>query len=297
MFKSTLMQQGLFFLIFTVSVFFTASAQCEKRNELTDKEKYSVKVTTGYSYEDGVEKIDHIRTSKFDQNGRETSYIFQHVTDNLKKTNNTNYYDSNGNLVRQIRRNYKGEISDSLHYKYDENGNMIESAMWRGGSFDSYDVYGYDENCNMTSYIAYQFDSSLWFHYTYAYDSNNNLMSFTDVSHSGETEFYERDSSGNILSHTRMDKEGQVLMKKTTETEFDKNGRVILVIWKDESGKVTGKEVYTYKKVNLSELKIYEGDTLISYEVYDKRGNLILEETYTGGVLTWKTTQEFVYYK
>lgn len=273
------------------------NCQCEKPNELPLKERYTKKITTGYSYENGVEKIVHIQTSSYDKKGLERSYIFQHTTDDLKKTQNTNYFDSNGNLIRQIRRNPEGNISDSLLYKYDDRGNNIDLAMWRGASFDSYSVFTYDENCNQTAYIAYQYDSTLWFHYAQEYDENNNLISFTDVSHTGETEKYERDSNGEILSVTVTDKEGNILSKRKSETQRDKKGNPILILWKDETDQLVGKEEHTYKKGVLVESKSYEGDELTSHKLYDKRGNLVFSMTYSGGNPKWKTTFEYEYYK
>lgn len=289
------MKKSIFIILLALAQTNIVLSQCEMNSDRENKKTYSVMITKGYSMKDGLEVLDFIQTSKYNQQGRETSYIFQHVTTDFKKTNNTLYYDSKGNLIREIRRNPKGEISDSILYKYDSNGNNIESAMWRKGSFDSYEVYQYDENCNLISDIAYTYDSSLWFHYTYTYDSNNNILTFTDVSHSGETESYERDSTGNILKHTLTDKEGNILFVKTSEIHVDKRGNITLVIWYNETGQIVGRDIYIYKKNVLMESKKYEGENLKSMSVYDKHGNIILEETYHEGEPTYKFTYEYVY--
>jgi len=142
-------------------------------------------------------------TSKYDQNGNEIEFcssglklICKYENNKkveVKKYNNdllnqtvTYEYDDKGNTIEESAVASNGDLIHKLIYKYDNNNNQIEGAMYQQGFFQI-DFVGkftskYDERNNLIEKAVYNKDDTVKDKLTrkYEYDAKNNWTKMTE---------------------------------------------------------------------------------------------------------------------
>ncbi|WP_299316035.1 hypothetical protein [uncultured Aquimarina sp.] len=141
--------------------------------------------------------------TEFDSNGNIVKYKIYNTNNELSSTQD-NEYDSNGNILSVLRtsvtsnRAFKttskynlknqlieetdfkpdGSIKDVRTFKYDDNGNEIESDLTKANGNYTKFISEYDKNNNIISQYWYNKDGSQkhWTSFSYEYDENNNWI-------------------------------------------------------------------------------------------------------------------------
>jgi hypothetical protein len=197
------------------------SSQCK-----TDLEKEKINgnvkqiITTGIYSKDGAKEINHIKTTEFNKNGKALGYTFASKYNELQPTKTIYEFDEKGNKIVEKRYNLKNEIKNTLTYRYDSVGNVIESIYYLKGNLDSYTYYTYNSLCEEIGYKAFLSDSTIWLWYTFTYEDGNIVSSFDEIRSTVNKSTY--NDQGNCIKTTKFDKEGNEKSVMTYVYEYDK---------------------------------------------------------------------------
>lgn len=194
-------------------------------------------------------------------------------------------------LIKRLVTDYGDGDIETETFKYDNSGRVIEYRYSFPGEGEELHVYTYKENeivsrvtwndelhpTNSEEYIvryslinnrivSEENSSRYGSKYTYTYNSNNQLQTKTDVTHSSQWEYSWAD--GNLIQ------EGDKYSKATydynshkNETNLDING-----IINDEG--LAG--FFGTKSINLVDKEYYDGELRVNYQYeFDNNGNLI----------------------
>ncbi|HTF80577.1 MAG TPA: hypothetical protein VL947_02590 [Cytophagales bacterium] len=129
---------------------------------------------------------------------------------------------------------------------YDDNGNVIEKAVYVNDKLQEKNTYAFNKNGDETQHVYYNSDGSVKKKVQFKYNSNND-----------ETEEATYDAAGNLIKKKVSDYNN--FGEKTTETVYDGKGTLI------------EKSVYTYDNKGLKKERL----------TYDIDNRLIGKKTYT----------------
>lgn len=176
---------------------------------------------------------------KFDVNGSMTSHTELYTGGgfydrlNIKEDPDI-IKDSDGKILKHIKRFSDGRILNTTTYFYDEKGNLIkEDVTDLNGELHLRYILKYDKNNNLINKAGYYGDGSLVSQDTYRYDDNNRIT---------EKGFYDRNLADqyNIPNYTAIisylyNIKGQLIKETYTvvgnvfeikEFEYDENGNI-----------------------------------------------------------------------
>ena len=183
-------------------------------------------------------------------------------------------YDLSGNMIKEVSYNADGSISDTVEFKYDKEGRLIEKT-----SNAIIHKYEYDKDGNLTKETTYSMSGTIEqvSEYVYEYAPSGQISTRKELNSSGELTSrieYEYDSSGHRIKETFFRENTDLLVPSTIESEYDTSGNIV-------------KESYKYE--------IESNNFSIEY-TYDASGNLTGENhyTYSHGLQNW-ITYEYVY--
>lgn len=194
-------------------------------------------------------------------------------------------YDSNGNIIEEIRTNYEGKNSIYSH-SYDNSGNLIKFTRINYDSEKTTYDYSYDTNGNLIKEVYTSPSGSVFTStYEYLYDSNNNLIKKIYISSYGrEINEYFYNADGDLIKQVYTDSRDQ---KTIYDYHYNEDKKLIKEICTSHWGHVFNTE-YTY---DLNGYLIRETtDSDIFEYTYDLNGNLIKEvriNEYDGYVLDY----------
>ena len=135
--------------------------------------------------------------------------------------------DAKGNKIEQQDVRPKGELlfNYKYYYKYDEKGQQIERAAYRGnGSLLFKYSFKYDDNGNKTEWIQTGPDNNIVGKVIYKYDKKNKLAEETQLNQSGNvkvayTYSYDLDNKGNWIRQKKM-QDGKVIEIKERQIKY-----------------------------------------------------------------------------
>ena len=167
-------------------------------------------------------------------------------------------YDQNDRLQSIIRRDAEGKVNvaGSIEYEYDERG------------YESRKVYR-DENGNPWMIVEYERDENGHIFHTIVRDGEGNI-----IEELGQSKKAPKQDYGDIGGLAKKDDKGREKPKErpSVKQEFDRNGKVIARIFKDENGDI--KMTITYERDEVG--KIFH--TIITDDI----GNIIGESWRAG---------------
>lgn len=200
-------------------------------------------------------------------------------------------YDEKGNCLSDISYNSSGEIVTSDVYEYDDNGNVISHNVIDVTKTETKYEYEYDENGKLlyeTKYadIAYKME--------YLYNENGELYrinTFWDDVDWGYYE-YKYDENGNCIEEISTVEKAELRY----EMIYDDNNRMVekKSYFKSADWVLDLYAGYTYDTDgNLIEVKDLINDSMIEEYSYDITGNLVKENYYYSGELSYYI--EYIY--
>ena len=195
-----------------------------------------------------------------------------------------NYYNENGDVMREETYVGDGELLDYCLYEYNENGVLIKEIFYDyDGYLFAYTLYHYDENGILTKKESFENDGTLTFYHLYEYDENGNLSKDEEYNADGtlyDVEAYEYDENGNLIKkkYDGYDEDG--LLHYSELTEYNEHGDCIKEEYAYPDGGVDSYEYDEDGKV-IKEAHIYlDGNEYAEYIVeyeYDENGNCAKE--------------------
>lgn len=178
-------------------------------------------------------------------------------------------------------------------YKYDKKGNQIEELTYLKDSLESKMIHTYNAKGKVTESAMYRPPEKLLGRVTYVYDSKGNCIeSATDRTDFGLTKIKSTyDSSGELSSCSRYNKDGGLYMKETVSIE----GKRKKTSSYDEDSKMRQITVRENDKIISQILSNSDGATVRTIDFtykYDAKGNTIkstrCDQEYDNGKLRKK---------
>ncbi|MEI6577402.1 MAG: hypothetical protein WCO63_14595 [Bacteroidota bacterium] len=121
--------------------------------------------------------------------------------------------DSKGNIIKAVRYDEKGEVTDRSVYQYDSVGNIIEWDNYKAnGDLWFVTTYIFDSNSNMVAKYNFQPDVSFYDKSTFKYDDNSNQIERKDYvdgkcNYDQSSQYLKFDAAGNWLKKISFDAE------------------------------------------------------------------------------------------
>ena len=187
-------------------------------------------------------------------------------------------YDSRGNQNKVIWYNTDGTISQLRKEKYDVNNNLVDASVYNSdGSRTLWVTTAYDSTNNKIRFTNYTRGIDI----IYTYDSNNNMISETEDSGTGNTDHYVYDSRNNMIeSYTTYFWEKGKKKKYIIRYEYNSKNLLVAKYGIDDQGlKRSSTTFYEYNdNDSLIYRKFVDLDNITTYETkrkFDRKGNLI----------------------
>jgi len=222
--------------------------------------------------------------SAFSQNIKKTDWEYDGLKGKVKSVTEISYeeIDASGKIT-------KGKKRTNV-YKYDENGNIIESSCYFYRNLYSQFIYKYDEKGNLIKKNTYEFDGILHNEFIYKYDDNGNQIQESNYKANVNLDWrynykiiYEYDDTGNITKAIRYefnDKLGYVEIYEYKQLKK----KIVEINRYQSNGRLASKQVFYYNnKGILTQENLYNPDGSLFSEVnykYDDRENLIKKIRY-----------------
>lgn len=236
-----------------------------------------------YHEDDSGQKGTSIGTYTYDKRGNIIVEEYRGDGFLISKNTYTHKYDARGNKVERIGYDKEGNKDSITHYKYDENGNVIEEICNYirgdivGELFDNKWTYRYDENRNKIEVIYYKPVGELESKWTYEYDERGRKIRENRYGSSNKvkTSVISTYENGNKIRETNYDQEGKKIA--VTHYKYDKEGNEIEKI------------LYAHKSIS-GEIKTIPFEKKV-YEYYTEQD---LSKEYTFRKTTWGMSREEV---
>lgn len=114
-------------------------------------------------------------------------------------------YDGNGREKEYWKKGSNGFVIKKL-FEYDQHGNKIRIFEYMGDEIQNTHLYKYDTSNNMvlSQYFSKNYGNVPVYSIQKNYDESNNIISYTETSYDGESDYYEfsnvtKDEMGNVL--------------------------------------------------------------------------------------------------
>lgn len=212
----------------------------------------------------------------------ETNFNVKEYFGDIEKTDilstSIKKFDEEGYCVKY---EYKGDDLNWIHkYKFDEDGNKIETKFYTDGELKSKDKYKYDEDRNCIERKSYNPDGELVSKIKFKNDDDGNCI---------EQKSYNPDGELDSKSKAKYDEDGNKIeaihytddeLKSKEKYKYDEDGNPIKIEWDYSTS--TYKYKYKYDEDgNKIEMTNYIDGELISkhkykYDEYDKENNWII---------------------
>jgi hypothetical protein len=122
-------------------------------------------------------ELVYLQKNEYDINGNVTSRIGGNPkSDKVFKTELE--YNSKNEMIKKIEYNSDGTVKDSRTYKYDSNGNEVESELFKSNGDYTKFISTYDERNNILTQYWYDKDGTQkhWNNWEYNYDKQGNWI-------------------------------------------------------------------------------------------------------------------------
>ncbi len=186
------------------------------------------------------------------------------------------------------------ELSYTISYTYDDNGNVIEKTYNDGEDFLNNEIYEYDENGNVIEYWYYDWNGNMSTHvkYKYVYTNDNRLLGKETYTTDNILIRYDEYNEYGDTIYTVQYKDDKISDTMEYINTYDKNGN-ILTSYCEFLG--TENEYIYDENNNLLDRYMRFGATECHFTyIYDSDGYKIWEYTYnSSGTLIIKVFYEY----
>lgn len=195
-------------------------------------------------------------------------------------------YDEIGNKIKETYRKVpSGTVIETAKFKYNEYGQMIRSdrvstLFMKRRTLDNYiyqDTLVTKKYSSENSYVSFKYD-----------DKGRMVERLAFVDKPLQTILYTYDEQGN-LSQTYDN------LSKKYKNHYYKDNQLDYIIVEDNNHNIVDKILYTYDLNNGIKTVTETGYKEKTIKVYDQYGNMIKEENYEDGVLTYRYSAEINY--
>ena len=217
-------KQKIFTIPFTLLLFVlndASNAQCK-----SDLEKENIKgrikeiTETALYIKDGESKINHIKITKYDKEGKALNYSFASKMNDLKPKEILFKFDQAGNKTREIRYDLTGKVENYLTYEIDTNGNVIKSNYFNSDHrLIHYSTFRYNQTCDIIEAKYINADGTIWLWYESKYRKglHTETLSLFDSTISK----FSYDNHNNVSEYTENDKFSKKQKTHTYTYEYD----------------------------------------------------------------------------
>ncbi|WP_055437542.1 hypothetical protein [Lacinutrix algicola] len=122
-------------------------------------------------------ELVYLQKNEYDTNGNVTSRIGGNPKSN-KVFKTELEYNSKNEMIKKIKYNSDGTVKDTRNYKYDANGNEVESELFKSNGDYTKFISTYDERNNILTQYWYDKDGTQkhWNNWEYNYDKQGNWI-------------------------------------------------------------------------------------------------------------------------
>jgi len=266
------------------------------QNKIVYQYNSNGKETENATYYESGSKPASKNTTKYDVKGNKIQLSIY----DFEGTVIFNYkYDSKGNLTEESQPNFS-----KIVYKYNEQNKLIDKSEYKkyikGFQLESKDIFKYDERGNQIEWASYKGDGSLYSKTQYKFDSNNNLIELLYKSPDGKSDSRvtkKYDVSGNEIEYSSYDSKGR--LSDHSSKKYNDNGTVSesyrsYSYESDPNTKYT--EIYrSDNNGNQIEYSFGTSRTTYKYE-FDKLGNWLKKTEFQNDKATSVTERTIQYY-
>lgn len=245
-------------------------------------------------------------TTEATQPPQETRTVLQTVTtevfmgDMVLVNRTDNIYDDQGLLYETV--NYSGETETfRTVFENDEHGEVLRQTADMGGVLQVTDSENtYDESGNLIKKVDTVSTNGTVTdirEYNFNADHKHTSCTFTTMGDPNQviTITYEYDDQGREILETQENTMGG---RQQTETQYNENGQVSKLIYRDAAGEITGYSEVIFQEDGTEKQLSYapDGAPSLSYTVIarNEQGNILTQETYTGDTLTMRLTMTYI---
>ena len=191
-------------------------------------------------------------------------------------------YDCQGNKIREIHINYRGETYKQVEYSYDHQGNLIKKIERDKHGNAAVNQYTYDSNNTL---VEKDFINGLGYvsaEHSYTYDDRGYLVKEIATAPTGVYDRYEYgyDSIGNLVEV--VESNGSDSSARTTRYTYDNLGNVVKKVETDKYDVYTTEYEYTEMRV------IYDGDETRNSKEYQKALDFLKSGNYEAAFLIFR---------
>lgn len=193
-------------------------------------------------------------------------------------SNGTDGADGRRIAYLQIDGDSDGVMDNTVIYSYNDLGQLSQKTYDAGyyAVTESYEKFIYDSSGNLTEKTLEDSDGNILQHFTYHQGdscSKNGDIGITESGRGAGSETLSCDDNGNIRSR-QFDYDGDHIMDQEVKYDFDSSGNIISETYYDAEG---NEEPYLF----ISYEREYNDDgELISKTVYDYKDTIFYEEIY-----------------
>ena len=192
-------------------------------------------------------------------------------------------YDENGRILTEKHFNSDGNLESAVENEYDAQGRVVSSAQYdETGELCQRNVFTYGEDDKVLKKSCFYGEGSPEYATVYVYE--NGLLMREDSYNEDEFDYteksYEYDKQGRVMVMVEYDEEGKVMYRTTNE--YDENGRLAQRLREEPQEHDSRTYVYAYDEEGrrTKELTYNYGGKLIAktYYTYDEEGRLVEQE-------------------
>ncbi|MCQ2219477.1 MAG: hypothetical protein MJZ33_13515 [Paludibacteraceae bacterium] len=208
-------------------------------------------------------------------------------------------YDTNNNLIREIKVSNDGTSSPSITYHYNEKDQLVETCFYCDGKISSKSTSLYDERGNLIeNREKYMVDDSITID-RFAYNEKNKLIEYTSSAEIAETkEVYLLNENDDLVEAQTVDIQTGEVQHKSVQT-YNAQGKISETI-EYEGDILKDKDIYIYNYENkLTEIRSFDNKNSLVEKViylYDSRGSQNGLKEYKKDKLTFCYMDEIEYY-
>ncbi|MDR1199525.1 MAG: hypothetical protein LBK94_11055 [Prevotellaceae bacterium] len=211
-------------------------------------------------------------------------------------------FDNNGNVIEDAMYGSTGGFFS--RYKYDDKGNRIEEMCYYEDNYSDRNlrhktIYKYDDKGNQIEISCYKPDGNLSYKEIYKYDGKRNLIEESLYNPDGSFDYkwiYKHDDKGNKIEKNRYKSEDKIFKYK-----YDDKGNEIESIEYWSNGELYKTTSEYDDHGNVVECSVFQSDGRLNHKIirkYNDRGNEIEENRYKfDGSLEHKSITEYKYDK
>ena len=270
----------------------------DDKNRVTEQieDKFGELTKTNWYYNDNDILIKETKVSGSDDSYEEVvktynengalSESISYDKDGEEKHRETNTYDSDGNLIKTVRENYK-KIYHTIEYIY-ENGNKVKqiATAYDDESYEGVSEFFYDENNKLIKEISTEPSGTT----TVTEYQNDLIIKQQRTNKDGKIisdSEYQYDDKGNILQQTLLIVDQQSSYKYT----YDEDGNQLTETYKKgDSTTVAEKTYYKNSKIMKSAIQKYYSHEGAEPEIqnefyYTNRGDKLKTIIYSDGII------------